>query len=72
MFNRDKVDFLSNVWGKIDEVLLVEIRKDHIFDFVSKGGKGLFLQASDRQNSPSQRDLAGHGHIFLYGNGREG
>ena len=72
MLHRDKVDFLSDVWGKIDEVLLVQIRNDDIFDFVSEGSNGFFLQSSDRQDSPSQRDLTGHRYILFHRDTREG
>ncbi len=43
MLHWDKVDLFPGVERKVDKVLLVQIRNDNIFDFVSEGGKGFFL-----------------------------
>jgi len=43
MFDGHEVDLFSNVDWEIDEVFLIQVWNDDIFNFVSERGKGLFL-----------------------------
>ena len=72
MLDQVKLHLLSKVNGKVGQVFLILVWNDDILDMVSKSSKGLLFQASNWKDPAPQRDLAGHGHIFLHGNTRQG
>ena len=56
----------------VDQVLLVLERQDHRLGTREVRGEDLALQATDRQDPTTQRDLAGHRHVLVDGNAGEG
>src|SRR5215213_1782199 len=61
--DEDKPKPLAHLGGDIFHVALVLSGEHHGLDPAPMGGQNLFADPAHRQDFPTQRDLAGHGHL---------
>src|SRR5450432_2841203 len=54
-----ELDGVAQVLGDLVYILLVQLGRNHLLDPVALCRQGLLLQAADRQDQSSERDLSG-------------
>ena len=66
-FHWNNRQLVFDVLRYFSEILFVFLRDQDLADATAMGGQQLLFEAADRQYFTTQRNLAGHRHIALYG-----
>jgi hypothetical protein len=69
--DEDDLDLLPDLVGDVPEVLLVLLGEDHHPRAREVRGEDLALEAADREDPTTERDLAGHRHVLSDRDGGE-
>src|SRR6266545_3858933 len=71
VLHADDLELLPDLLRDLADVLRVLLRDEDLLDPAAVRREHLLLETTDRQDAPSQRDLAGHRHILADGDAAE-